>query len=289
LFQDKRSFRLAQASLVIATTSSPALLQRLLRTSSLFSIIASIGTGALAETLEAPLAAGGRTGSQAVNDFEARFTGRPEAAPVFARPEVQSLLSTLPGESFTLEEQRTTSTIADVPIPEWWQRERERADVEAAITETPLSGILLERESTTSTIPGDSGREQGGAQPSGQPGRDAGVAAPPSSDLKKTPTLAEPSPTRTLTSSQLAEYVARARRLIELGNIAGARLLLEPAAAQEDADALFALAETYDPLMLTRWRVIGPRSDDAMARMLYEKAAKRGHAEAAARLSPQPR
>lgn len=289
MFQDKRSFRLAQASLVIATTSSPALLQRLLRTSSLFSIIASIGTGALAETLEAPLAAGGRTGSQAVNDFEARFTGRPGAAPVFARPEVQSLLSTLPGESFTLEEQRTTSTIANVPIPEWWQRKRERADVEAAITETPLFGILLERESTTSTIPGGARSERGGAQPSGQPGRDAGVAAPPSSDLEKTPTSAEPSPTRTLTSSQLAAYVARARTLLALGDIAGARLLLEPAAAQEDTEALFALAETYDPLMLTRWRVIGPRSDDAMARMLYERAAKRGHAEAAARLSAQPR
>ena len=278
---------------MIATPSSRALLQRLLRTSSFFSIIASIGTGAWAETLEAPLSAGGWTGSQAANEFEARFTGRPRAAPVFARPEVQSLLPTLPssptGDSFTLAEPETASTIADVPIPERWQRERKRADVEAAITETPLSGILLERESTTSIISGHSRSEQGGAQPSDQVGRDRGVAAPPSTDLEKSPTSAEPSSTRALISSQIAEYVARARRLLALGDIAGARLLLEPAAAQDDTNALFALAETYDPLMLTRWRVIGPRPDGAMARMLYERAAKRGHAEAAARLSGQPR
>jgi TPR repeat protein len=97
------------------------------------------------------------------------------------------------------------------------------------------------------------------------------------------------SSTRTLTNAQLAAHVARARGQIAVGDIAGARLLLEPAAAQDNMDALFALAETYDPLMLRRWRVIGPRPDDAMARALYEKAAKRGHAEAAARLSAQPR
>jgi hypothetical protein len=142
--------------------------------------------------------------------------------------------------------------------------------VEASITEAQIFGILLERDSTTSTIPGDWRSDQGGAQPSGQLSRDGGVAAPPISDLGKTLRSAEPSPTRAITSSQLAAYVARAHRLLALGDIAGARLLLEPA-AQDDTDALFALAETYDPLMLTR------------------KAAKRGHAEAAARLSAQPR
>jgi hypothetical protein len=170
-------------------------------------------------------------------------------------------LSTLPssptGDSFTIAEPETASTIADVPIPKWWQRERERADVEAAITETPLSGILLERESTTSIMSGHSRSEQGGAQPSDQVSRDRGVAAPPSTDLEKSPPSAEPSSTRALTSSQIAAYVARARRLLALGDIAGARLLLEPAAAQDDTNALFALAETYDALMLTRWRVIG--------------------------------
>jgi hypothetical protein len=161
--------------------------------------------------------------------------------------------------------------------------------MEVATTATPLSDILLGPHSANATLPDDSRSAQAGTAPLNQVGRDAAVAAPPLVDLETTPSSAEPSSTRTLTNAQLAAYVAQARRQIAVGDIAGARLLLEPAAAQDDMDALFALAETYDPQMLRRWRVIGPRPDDAMARALYEKAAKRGHAEAAARLSAQPR
>lgn len=269
-----------------AANWSRALLRRLLRASFL-SMISF--TGASSETVRAPLSSGDQAGRQSANDFEARFAGRPSAAPVFARPDVQSLISTLLSssttESFTSAEPETTSTIPDVPVPEWWQRERERADMEVAMTATPLSDILLGPDSANATLPDDSRNRQAGTAPLDQVGRDAAVAAP----LETTPSSAEPSSTRTLTSAQLAAYVARARGQIAVGDIAGARLLLEPAAAQDDMDALFALAETYDPQMLRRWRVIGPRPDEAMARTLYEKAAKRGHAEAAARLSAQPR
>jgi hypothetical protein len=277
---------------VNAATFSCALLRRLLRASFL-SVISIIGTGALSGTGQAPPSAGNRAGGQSANDFENRFTGRPSAAPVFTRPDVQSLMSTLlsssTAESSTSAEPESTSTIAGVPMPEWWQRERERADMEVAMTATPLSGILLGPHSANATIPGASRNGQAGTAPLDQVGRDAAVAAPPLVDLETTPSSAEPSSTRTLTNAQLAAYVAQARRQIAVGDIAGARLLLEPAAAQDDMDALFALAETYDPQMLRRWRVFGPRPDDAMARTLYEKAAKRGHAEAAARLSAQPR
>ena len=256
-------------------------------------MISFIGTGASSETVQAPLSSGDQAGRQSANDFEARFAGRPSAAPVFARPDVQSLISTLlsssTAESFTSAEPETTSTIPDVPVPEWWRRERERADMEGAMTATPLSDILLGPHSANATLPDDSRSAQAGTARLEQGGRDADVAAPPLVDLQTTPSSAEPSSTRTLTNAQLAAYVARARGQIAVGDIAGARLLLEPAAAQDDGDALFALAETYDPLMLRRWRVIGPRPDDGMARTLYEKAAKRGHAEAAARLSAQPR
>jgi hypothetical protein len=276
---------------VNAASWSRALLRRLLRASFL-SMISFIGTGASSETVQAPLSSGDQAGRQLANDFEARFAGRPSAAPVFARPDVQSLISTLlsspTAESFTSAEPETTSTIPDVPVPEWWRRERERADMEVAMTATPLSDILLGPHSATATLP-DARDGQAGTTRLDQGGRDADVAAPPLVDLETTPSSAEPSSTRTLTNAQLAAYVARARGQIAVGDIAGARLLLEPAAAQDDMDALFALAETYDPLMLRRWRVIGPRPDEAMARTLYERAAKRGHAEAAARLSGQPR
>jgi hypothetical protein len=277
---------------VNAATSPRALLRRLLR-ASFFSMLSFIGTGALSGTVQAPLSRGNQAGRQSANDFESRFAGRPSAAPVFARPDVQSLISTLlsssTAESFTSAEPETTSTIPDVPVPEWWRRERERADMEGGMTATPLSDILLGPHSANATLPDDSRSARAGTAPSGQGGRDADVAAPPLVDLQTTPSSAEPPSTRTLTNAQLAAYVARARGQIAVGDIAGARLLLEPAAAQDDMDALFALAETYDSQMLRRWRVIGPRPDEAMARTLYERAAKRGHAEAAARLSAQPR
>ena len=244
-----------------AATFSRALLRRLLRASFLSMI--SIHRNRRPER-DCPGSAfrGNRAGRQSANDFESRFTGRPSAAPVFTRPDVQSLMSTLlsspTAESFRSAEPETTSTIAGVPVPEWWRRERERADMEVAMTATPLSDILLGPHSANATLPDDSRSAQAGTARLDQGGRDADVAAPPLVDLQTTPSSAEPSSTRTLTNAQLAAYVARARGQIAVGDIAGARLLLEPAAAQDDMDALFALAETYDPLMLRRWRVIGP-------------------------------
>ena len=66
--------------------------------------------------------------------------------------------------------------------------------------------------------------------------------------------------------------LARARALIEAGNISGARLTLENAAAGRDSRALRALAETYDPIVLSRQGVRGISSDAAKAEELYRAA-----------------
>jgi len=72
---------------------------------------------------------------------------------------------------------------------------------------------------------------------------------------------------------QVDTLVERARGLIRLGDISGARLLLERAQARNAPNATFLLAQTWDPAMLRRWNVRGLRADPDLARNLYAKAA----------------
>jgi TPR repeat protein len=80
----------------------------------------------------------------------------------------------------------------------------------------------------------------------------------------------------------------RARALIGVGNIAGARRVLERAASTKDGPVLFALAETYDPAMLAQWGVVGMRPDAGRARALYEQALEHGIGQARERLAALP-
>src|SRR5215217_5356062 len=78
------------------------------------------------------------------------------------------------------------------------------------------------------------------------------------------------------TNSQVDSYLRRARELIGLGDVAAARLMLSRAAEGKDSRALVALAETYDPVVLRNWRVVGMRPDPDKARALYEEALEKG-------------
>jgi len=73
--------------------------------------------------------------------------------------------------------------------------------------------------------------------------------------------------------------VERARGLIRLGDISGARLLLERAQARDAPHATFLLAQTWDPAMLRTWHVRGLRSDQDLAQSLYAKAARQDRAD----------
>ena len=100
------------------------------------------------------------------------------------------------------------------------------------------------------------------------------------------PTAApSPSPGIAIPPAEVAGLLKRARELIELGDIGAARLLLERAAGANDGTALFALAETYDPAMLTRWRVQGVRPNVDRARFRYQRALDQGVGEARERLA----
>ena len=92
-------------------------------------------------------------------------------------------------------------------------------------------------------------------------------------------------PSKTLDAETLAALMTRARRLLALGDIAAARLLLERAANAQDATAAFLLAQTYDPAMLGVRDTRSITPEPVMARDWYRKAASLGSADAQRRLT----
>jgi hypothetical protein len=73
-------------------------------------------------------------------------------------------------------------------------------------------------------------------------------------------------------------------RLISVGEVIAARTLLATAATATSPDALFLLAETYDPNMLAAWGTRGVQPDPTRARALYAAANALGHTKADVRL-----
>ena len=87
-----------------------------------------------------------------------------------------------------------------------------------------------------------------------------------------------------ISPEELQSMRARAARLIALADISAARLVLERAASSGDPRAIFALAETYDPHVLSAWRVRGVKSDRDRAKTLYGQALANGITEARSRM-----
>lgn len=81
---------------------------------------------------------------------------------------------------------------------------------------------------------------------------------------------------------QAAKLIARASILPEQGNIGAARIVLERAVGMGGAQASFALAETYDPLILPNLGTYGTQGDLTKARTLYARAEAGGSKEAKA-------
>ncbi|HXF54656.1 MAG TPA: hypothetical protein VNK52_11090 [Hyphomicrobiaceae bacterium] len=90
--------------------------------------------------------------------------------------------------------------------------------------------------------------------------------------------------TAATTASEMSVLLDRGKRMIDRGNIAAARSLLEPAARAGDPAALMALAETFDPNMLAAWGARGLSADTHTARELYARAHMAGVPEAGQRL-----
>ena len=91
-------------------------------------------------------------------------------------------------------------------------------------------------------------------------------------------------PLRRLDREEIAHLLKRGEELVAAGQLGPARLVLQRAAEAGDSDAAFALAVTYDPILLRGRVVIGVAPDDAMARAWYEKAKELGSMDASRRL-----
>jgi hypothetical protein len=90
--------------------------------------------------------------------------------------------------------------------------------------------------------------------------------------------------TRPLAAEEIELLRKMGNEFIAAGDFAGARGVLERAAEAGDAASAFALAATYDPAALTRFKVKGLMPDNAKAAYWYERARDLGSQEAPGRL-----
>jgi TPR repeat protein len=95
-------------------------------------------------------------------------------------------------------------------------------------------------------------------------------------------------PTRQFDPGETSFLLQRSESLIEAGDFASARILYERVAEGGSAQAAFALAATYDPLVLRRFSIKGLAPDIDTARAWYQKAAQLGSSEASRRLELLP-
>jgi hypothetical protein len=89
------------------------------------------------------------------------------------------------------------------------------------------------------------------------------------------------SPAKSTASGTIAEantttLIERAQRLLRVGDVSGARLVLDRALARGNPLAAFLLAQTYDARVLRTWNVRGIQADPERARELYAKAVEGG-------------
>lgn len=115
------------------------------------------------------------------------------------------------------------------------------------------------------------------------------ILPPPTEAPPSKPPTAPPPPAKSAVlswdRSQMAvEYLRRGDRLLELGDVAGARQFYQTAAERGSAAARVAVGKTYDPLVLEARGLRGVYADPAQAAQWYRTALEAGQREAQTRL-----
>ena len=82
----------------------------------------------------------------------------------------------------------------------------------------------------------------------------------------------------------VGRILAVAERFVSEGDILAARAMLDDLVSRDDPDALFAMAETYDPNILSAWNLSQVNADPDRAKVLYKRAHLHGQGDAAARI-----
>ncbi|WP_271565287.1 hypothetical protein [Bradyrhizobium sp. CCBAU 11386] len=172
------------------------------------------------------------------------------------------------------------------------QRERERVErleKDLALARHDNDALVAKNSSAASQLAttGQAVREEPLAAPArpvqNQPIQDKPVQDKPVQDqaiAPRSPGDAQLNPDKGM---QVARLMARASLLLEQGDVGAARVVLEHVAGMGNAQATFALAETYDPLILPNFGTYGTRGDATKARDLYAQAEAGGIKEAKAR------
>src|SRR6202158_2744385 len=178
-----------------------------------------------------------------------------------ARPrqdvETQTALSRKAGDEALQFKQAAESTMAEL------QRERGRAEA-----------LARDLESARRTIDGRVALESAPNNQIVQVKQAAEVAA-----------TEQPAAAEEQGSPEATRLIARASALIGQGNIDDAGTLLQLVAKTVSSQAIFMLAETYDPAKLSAWGTYGTRGEATKAREFYAKAHAGGIQEAKDRLN----
>jgi hypothetical protein len=148
------------------------------------------------------------------------------------------------------------------------------AQAPAAAADPALASIATDRRSAGNlTMRSDA---------SSQPPSDAAEESRPA---PLAPVLPQAAPPRTAAEQAAAEAaVRRGDAMMAMKDIPAARSFFAYAANAGNARAAEALAETYDPVVLRRLNVIGPKPDSALAANWYRRAAMLGDRTAEARI-----
>lgn len=105
----------------------------------------------------------------------------------------------------------------------------------------------------------------------------APVAIPPAAVMAPPPRAEPPRP-------RIEDVLAEVRQRIGVGDMAGARALLNSGQEISPASMTFALAETYDPNMLASWQTRGVAAEPERAKALYMRARDLGDNRAQQRI-----
>lgn len=106
------------------------------------------------------------------------------------------------------------------------------------------------------------------------PAAPARLAARPAPARAIAPPVIRSARIPTISLTEVRTLLTRANSLLEQGDVAGARLLLDYAAQHGSKRAMLKLGETYDPDHLSKLGVRGVLPDQDQAALWYDRAAK---------------
>jgi hypothetical protein len=162
---------------------------------------------------------------------------------------------------------------AIVVLPGTSKPHKEVAPANAPAAVSPVSEVKLEHFRPVANLPPSDSTVDGPASIAPAPVEMLPVPIPPPAPAPADGVLA-------LDGDEIATLVKRGQDLLQNGDLASARLLLQRAAEAGSANAALALGATFDPLVIQRLGVIGMTADIARARIWYQKAAELGSATA---------